>query len=189
MPAFSRRRDKRYRHPSLWVDFGATPFQTTNWTPTRWVVPAYGLGCEIGQAIAGMFAVIGQPGTGLFAAHIIEPAESNPAQRGAALDWLSPYGGQILRQAPSGATLYVWPVCQTRDWSFSGMALTGFQGEAEVGQVLEGRLRHPRTLAVGAFSARILRFEPLRTEIVVSFINLSSDCFALLEQAIRKQSS
>lgn len=171
----------------LWIEFPCERYQTTRWTRAQWQIPGFGLGLEVGEIIAGLFAIDGVPGIGLFSAQVVAATAPGRRPLTAALDWLSPHGGLMLDSARQGAVMTLWSACPSCDWSLSGLRVAGYVGDATVGTRVAGRIRHPRSEGGGDFVATVQRIDIKRKELALAFLDLSSEAFCVLETAIRKR--
>jgi hypothetical protein len=184
-------RDKRYASQALLVDLRDAECDAESWSASSFTVskaPKGALASLVDETLAtGVFAVDGETSHGLFEAAI----EELDAERGhlhARFVWISEDGRKLLAGAVDPTrTMKLAFGHATLNWSFSGLQLSSYRGDAKPGQRLRGMIWTDSPGDPGLFVATVVRPDSAHHTLSLKFADLPDATFGLLERAMTKR--
>ena len=184
-------RDKRYASQALLVDLRDAECAAVSWSATRFTVnqaPQGALASLVDEKLAtGVFTFDGESSHGLFEA-AIEELDAERGRLAARFVWVSADGLKLLAESvdPSRSMKLAFGHA-TRNWSFSGLQLTSYRGEAKPGQRLRGMIWTDSPGDPGLFVATVVRPDAAHHTLSLKFVDLPDATFTLLERAMTKR--
>lgn len=183
-------RDKRYASQSLLVDLHDAECIAESWSVTRFTVnkaPKGALASLVDQTLAtGVFTIEGTTAHGLFEA-AIEELDAERGKLNARFVWISADGLKLLAGSDPTRTMKLAFGHTTLNWSFSGLQVGNYRGEAKSGQRVRGMLWTDDPGDPGLFVATVVRPDTSHHTLSLKFVDLPDASFALLERAMKKR--
>ncbi len=183
-------RDKRYANQALLIDLHDAECDAESWSVSRFAVstaPKGALASLVDQKLAtGIFTVGGGASHGLFEA-AIEELDAERGRLNARFIWISADGLKLLATSDPQRTMKLAFAHTTLNWSFSGLQIGGYRGEAKSGQRVRGMIWADDPADPGLFVATVVRPDTSHHTLSLKFVDLPDATFSLLEHAMKKR--
>ena len=187
-------RDKRYTIPTLWIDLFEPALTAEVWTRSSIGFTSYDGNLQDGDLFTGVFSFKEEPGSfGLFEAKVVR-REGNKML--ADYTWVSDDGNALLERQDIFTNekvprhLYtpeVSSIRRTNNWSFSGLLVEYNDNFLKPGDRVNAMVRVEKSSVQAIAQVSVIRNWVERKLLALRFTSLSSEAFALLESAIKKQ--
>lgn len=183
-------RDKRYASQAVVVDLHDADCDAESWSVSRFTVgkaPKGALASLVDEKLAvGVFSFPGETAHGMFEA-AIEELDAERGQLNARFTWISADGLKLLAGADPQRAMRLAFGHATLNWSFSGLQISGYRGEAKPGQRVRGMIWTDDPNDPGLFVATVVRPDTSHHTLSLKFVDLPDATFTLLEHVMKKR--